>query len=127
MSSKFFKMSPSKGVTEQWFIDAKNFNPRKIFTKWGMLGVRALAEATPRDTGTTAGSWSYKIENAKGNWSLSFINSNVVDYVVVAIILQYGHLTKSGTFYQGTDYINPAIQPIFDGLQKDLDKELSDL
>ena len=32
----------------------------------------------------------------------------------VAIMLQYGHGTGTGGYIQGIDYINPAIQPIFD-------------
>lgn len=119
-----FELFPKKGATEEWFNTVKIFNPRELFDKWGRLGVIALATATPRDTGTTAGSWRYEIKNTKGNWSLSFVNDNVVDHVVIAIILQYGHLTRSGSFLKGTDYINPAIQPIFEGLQNDLEKEL---
>ena len=36
------------------------------------------------------------------------------DGVNVAVILQYGHGTGTGGYVQGRDYINPAIQPIFD-------------
>lgn len=124
MANVNFKLLPKKGSTEEWFDMVSKFNPKKLFNKWGKLGVDALSAATPRDTGTTAGSWRYEIKNAKGNWSLSFVNDNVVDHVVIAIILQYGHLTRSGFFLKGTDYINPAIQPIFEGLQNDLEKEL---
>lgn len=126
MARAKFEMYPKNGITEEFFMNAEKFNPRKILDKWGALGVNALIVATPRDTGKTAASWKYEIKNTQqGNWSLSFINDNVVDHVVIALILQYGHLTRSGSFVKGTNYINPAIQPIFDGLQYDLEKELS--
>ena len=77
-------------------------------------GVAALASATPVDSGLTASSWYYKIEKTKGTTSINFYNSNVQNGVPIAIILQYGHGTRNGGWVQGRDYINPAIQPIFD-------------
>ena len=82
--------------------------------KYGREGVAALASATPVDTGDTANSWYYKIENQKGSVKLSFYNSNIQNGVPIAVILQYGHGTRNGGWVQGRDYINPAIQPIFD-------------
>ena len=40
--------------------------------KYGRQGVAALAPATPVDTGKTAASLSYKIENNNGSVSISF-------------------------------------------------------
>ena len=56
--------------------------------KYGRQGVAALASATPVDTGKTASSWSYKIENNNVSISISFEKSNVQDVVSIAIILQ---------------------------------------
>ena len=93
--------------------------------KYGRQGVAALASATPVDTGKTASSWSYKIENNNGLISISFENSNVQDGVPIAIILQYGHGTRNGGWVEGRDYINPAIQPIFDQIVNDAWKEVT--
>ena len=82
--------------------------------KFGKEGVAALASATPVDSGETASSWYYEIENRKGSVTISFHNSNIQNGVPIAIILQYGHGTRNGGWVQGRDYINPAIQPIFD-------------
>ena len=82
--------------------------------RYGREGVSALSAATPVDTGLTAKSWSYKIENKNGTAKISFLNSNIQNGVPIAIILQYGHGTRNGGWVQGRDYINPAIQPIFD-------------
>ncbi len=82
--------------------------------KYGREGVAALASATPVDTGLTASSWSYEITNKNGIITISFLNSNVQNGVPIAIIIQYGHGTGTGGWVQGRDYINPAIQPIFD-------------
>lgn len=82
--------------------------------KYGREGVAALSSVTPADTGLTAKSWYYKIENKKGSATIAFYNSNVQNGVPIAIILQYGHSTRNGGWVQGRDYINPAIQPIFD-------------
>ena len=54
-----------------------------------------------------------------------FKNSNVVNHVNIAIILQYGHGTRNGGYVQGVDYINPALKPVFDRLAKDAWKEVT--
>ena len=82
--------------------------------KYGREGVAALSSATPIDSGKTANSWNYEITNKNGSVTISFNNSNIQNGVPIAIILQYGHGTKNGGWVQGRDYINPAIQPIFD-------------
>ena len=81
----------------------------------GVQGVNALAEATPMNTGVTASSWDDKLIEEDGKTRLVFVNNNVVDgWFNVALMLQYGHYTRDGCYVTGQDYINPAIQPIFD-------------
>lgn len=92
--------------------------------KYGEEGVRALQEATPIDTGKTALSWGYEIVRANDTVSINFTNSNINNGVNIAIILQYGHGTGTGGWVEGRDYINPAIQPIFDKIAKDAWKEV---
>ena len=82
--------------------------------KYGREGVAALSSATPIDSGKTANSWSYEITNQDGSVTITFNNSNIQNGVPIAIILQYGHGTRNGGWVQGRDYINPAIQPVFD-------------
>lgn len=95
--------------------------------KYGREGVAALASATPIDSGQTANSWYYEIENRNGSATISFHNSNIQNGVPIAIILQYGHGTGTGGWVQGRDYINPAIQPIFDKIVKEAWKEVTKL
>ena len=95
--------------------------------KYGKEGVAALASATPVDTGLTANSWSYEIKHGNGTVSISFKNSNIQNGVPIAIILQYGHGTRNGGWVQGRDYINPAIQPIFDRIATDAWREVTKL
>lgn len=97
------------------------------FTKYGQEGVSALASATPVDTGVTADSWSYEIAYTKSGVKISFKNSNIQNGVPIAIILQYGHGTRNGGWVQGRDYINPAIQPIFDKITSDAWREVTKL
>ena len=95
--------------------------------RFGKAGVSALASATPVETGLTANSWYYKIERDNGSATISFHNSNIQNGVPIAIILQYGHGTRNGGWVQGRDYINPAIQPIFDQIANDAWKEVTEL
>lgn len=93
--------------------------------KYGREGVAALASATPVDSGKTASSWYYEIENSNGTARISFYNSNINEGVPIAIILQYGHATGSGGWVEGRDYINPAIQPIFDEIANNAWREVT--
>lgn len=93
--------------------------------RYGEQGVMALKSATPINTGLTASSWDYIIERKKNSITISFINSNIQNGVPIAIILQYGHATRNGGFVQGRDYINPAIQPVFDKLAEHAWEEVS--
>ncbi|NBK18197.1 HK97 gp10 family phage protein [Anaerotruncus sp. 1XD42-93] len=95
--------------------------------KYGREGVAALASATPVDSGLTAASWSYEITNRNGSATISFKNSNIQNGVPIAIILQYGHGTRNGGWVQGRDYINPAIQPIFDRIANEAWREVTKL
>lgn len=95
--------------------------------KFGRAGVSALASATPVDSGLTANSWYYEITNKNGVATISFHNSNIQNGIPIAIILQYGHGTRNGGWVQGRDYINPAIQPIFDQMANDAWREVTRL
>lgn len=95
------------------------------FDKYGREGVDALKSATPIDTGKTASSWYYDISHKNGSVIISFKNSNVVDGVPIAIIIQYGHGTRNGGYVQGRDYINPVIRPIFDRMAQNAWEEVT--
>lgn len=95
--------------------------------RFGREGVEALSHATPIDSGETSKSWYYKIERKNGNVSILFNNSNINEGVQIAIILQYGHGTNHGGWVEGRDYINPAIQPIFDKIAEEAWKEVTKL
>lgn len=90
----------------------------EILKSYGDEGVRALSTATPVDSGKTAASWYSKVEVNPTCAKLIFCNSNVNKGVNIAVILQYGHGTGTGGWVEGRDYINPAIQPIFDKIVK---------
>lgn len=97
----------------------------KDLDKYGKKGVAALSKATPVATGKTANSWYYEITKENGAVRISFCNSNIQNGVPIAIILQYGHGTRNGGWVEGRDYINPAIQPLFDEMANDAWKEVT--
>ena len=100
------------------------FSYKTILAKYGIKGVKALSDATPVDSGITAESWKYEIEENGDNVSIVWSNENLNDGVNIAILLQYGHGTRNGGYVVGRDYINPALQPIFDEMASAVWKEL---
>lgn len=113
--------------TTRFLEKAKRFDVNTILTRYAKAGVSALSSATPIDSGATASSWGYTIENSGGSSKITFINSNVNKGVNIAIILQYGHGTGTGGWVEGRDYINPAIQPIFDEIANSAWREVTSL
>ena len=96
----------------------------QILEKYGQLGVDALSNATPVDSGLTKSSWKYVVNTSNG-YKITWKNTNIVDGVPIAILIQYGHGTSNGHFVEGVDYINPAIKPIFDKLADELWREVT--
>ena len=122
-----FRQKGDFSKTTKFLTKLKQNVDISTFEKYGKKGVAALASATPVDSGFTANSWYYKIEKTNDSISLLFCNSNIQNGVPIAVILQYGHGTRNGGWVQGRDYINPAIQPLFDQLANDAWKEVTKL
>jgi len=95
--------------------------------KYGRMGVEALSAATPKDTGLAADSWRYEIVRENGQTSLVWCNDDIENGYNVAILVQYGHATKSGTWVEGIDYINPALEPIFNQIANEIKREVDRL
>ena len=94
--------------------------------KYGQMGVKALRDATPRNTGKTANSWDYVIEQNKDSVTITWTNSNENRSIPIALLIQYGHATRNGGWISGIDYINPALKPIFEQIATSAWKEVSE-
>lgn len=109
--------------TEKFMRNAREKKLMAILNRYGEEGVAALMVTTPLDTGRTASSWRYEIRVENNCIRLIFHNDNIQNGVPIAIILQYGHGTGTGGWVEGRDYINPAIQPVFDKIANSAWKE----
>lgn len=97
----------------------------RALEKYGREGVRELEKATPKDSGRTADSWSFTVERTDESAVIYWKNSNINKGVNIALILQYGHGTGTGGYVRGIDYINPALEPVFDKLADDAWREVT--
>ena len=88
-------------------------------------GTDALRQYTPHDTGFTAESWYCEIEETADSLTISWKNSHINKGVPIAIILQFGHGTGTGGYVEGRDYINPALQPVFEDIAEAIRKEVT--
>lgn len=113
--------------TEKFLKTCKDTNElRQIMERYGREGVAALSANTPIDTGETASSWYFEIIQEADAISLVFNNSNTTKTgIPIAILLQYGHGNGRGGYVSGRDFINPAIQPIFDRLADEAWREVT--
>lgn len=101
----------------------------------GRLTVSRLKHATPKDTGLTADSWGYEIEQTELGNTITFYNKNVVrsdengalknqNGVNIALMLEFGHVTPSGTWVSGRNYIEPTIREVYLNIVNNTWKEL---
>ena len=120
-----FKNKGEFKQTYDFLNKAKNFKINDILSKYGNEGVSLLSKATPIDSGLTANSWTYEIQNKGNRTTLSWCNTNIQNGVNIAIILQYGHGTGTGGWVSGRDYINPTIRPLFDKMADQIWKEIT--
>lgn len=109
---------------EKYFKKLMDSDELQFLMKYGQKGVAALSLATPVDTGKTAASWTFDIVKEDGLIKLTFNNANIQNGINIAIILDIGHGTGNGGYVVGRNYIEPAIQPIFDEMAKNAWKEV---
>ena len=115
------KVKGELGATKKFLNKVINFHNIHIFNKYGQQGVDALASATPKNTGKTAASWRYEVQETASGITMFWTNDNRTSQGdLIAVLIQYGHGTGTGGYVQGRDYINPAVQPIFDKIADDL-------
>ena len=110
--------------TQRFLKYMSKMDIRSTLNKYGEKGVKALNQATPSETGRTAASWSYTVEAKGGSYTIAWTNNVMAGDVPLVILLQYGHGTGTGGYVAGRDFINPAIQPIFDQIASDVWKEV---
>lgn len=110
---------------DRFLKNSKRIKFQEVLDSYGREGVKALSSATPKRYGTTAASWGYTLNIKKNSILLEFTNSHINKGIPIAIIIQYGHATRNGGWVQGRDYINPAIQPIFDKIASDIWREVT--
>lgn len=96
----------------------KTINFTLILQDAGKKGVEALRRMTPKDTGLTADSWSYEITTAPDSITLTWKNSSTNKSIPIALLLQFGHGIRKNGYYEGVDYINPALRPVFEEIEK---------
>lgn len=119
-----FQVSGSWSKTESWLRKMTQLDVSSLLRKYGEIGVNALSNATPVDSSLTAESWYYETSMSGGNIEIVWKNSNSNDGQNIAILIQYGHGTGTGGYVSGRDYINPAIQPIFDKIVEEVWREV---
>ena len=107
------------------FLKKANDNVLPILHEYAQKGVIALRDATPKYTSLAATSWDYVIDGVEGDYTITFCNYDIEGGYNVAILIQYGHGTGTGGYVAGRDFINPALQPIFDNLADDIWKEIN--
>lgn len=111
-------------ATKRWMDKMEAGSVADVLRSCGEKGIEALSAATPVRTGKTAASWGFEAKISSKGVTLTWTNSNVVNGVPIAIILQYGHGTGTGGYVHGRDYINPAMRPVFDEIESRISRML---
>ena len=110
---------------EGFFKRTKNKNLRRYLEYYGAKGVELLASATPKDTGVTAASWSYEIQEENGSISIYWKNSSMIGNTPIVILIRYGHATRNGGYVTGNDFITPVLEKVFKEMADAIWKEVT--
>lgn len=103
-------------------------NPNSIYSDLERLaqqGVIALQAATPVDSSLTAYAWGYEISINSGDVKIGWTNTNKAGDTHVVILLQYGHGTGTGGYVAGRDFINTALEPVFNEISDSVWKKVT--
>lgn len=122
------ELSTTGSFKNIWNFLRKNEQQTKqddIVQKYAQKGVDILREETPKRTGLTANSWYYEIEKNANGYIVYWLNSNKNRDENIALLIQYGHGTGWGTYVQGKDYINPAMQKVFEEMATEIWEEVT--
>ncbi len=119
------KVKGNWNKTERLFDRILHKGWRGMLSKYGDKGVKALSEATPKDTGKTAASWGYEIIKTKSGLSIVYTNSSNTSAAPVVILLQYGHGTRNGGYVRGIDIVNSTLRPVFEEMAEEAWKEIT--
>lgn len=111
--------------TERFFNRVLRMSYLNILEKYGQMGVEALRNATPVDSGKTAESWDFGIDKGDGMVTLYWTNSNENNGVNIAVLLIYGHGLQNGAYVEGVDFVSPAMRPIFEQIANESWKEVT--
>lgn len=119
------------GKAKRWLNKVRHVDFDAVLHKYGEIGVRELRLNTPKRSGLTADSWTYKIEkdlNSSGDGIVRIIYSNgnlAKNWFSVALGLQKGHATGTGGWVEGRNYIDPALDPVFESIASNVWKEVT--
>lgn len=116
----YFTQKGDFSKTDKYFKSLLDKDYLKILDKFGQMGVEALRAATPVDTGLAASSWNYSIESDNGSTSLIWSNDDIEGGINVVILVDRGHVSKSGSWVPGQHFINEAISPIIAQLAREV-------
>lgn len=119
------KVRGSFDKVEKWLARMMADEQYRVLEKYAQRGVDALMSVTPKDTGNTAASWTYKITQTRDSVSIAFLNYNKTKTgIPIVVLLEYGHTTGTGGYVKGKRFIKPTIQPIMDEIAEGVWQEV---
>ena len=113
--------------TNKYFTKTIKILKLKDIDKVAKRCIDRLKDATPKRTGLTANSWKYKIIRRKDSVDIRFYNTNNQNGVNVVLLLEYGHMTRGGTWVYGERFIDPAIKKSYNEILDSTWKEMTEL
>lgn len=125
MSSIQVSTKGSLSKTEHYLRRLNTLNFTDIFNKYGALGVTALANATPIESGLSSLSWYYEIEKKGPYQRLRWHNSDVQEGIPIVVLIEYGHGTRNGGIVQAHPFIMEAISPVIQQAVDEIWKEVT--
>ncbi|MFU8785834.1 MAG: hypothetical protein ACNA7U_01195 [Candidatus Izemoplasmataceae bacterium] len=113
--------------TDNFFKKSVNITKTRDIAALAEKCIEELKAATPKDSGITANSWDYQIVKTKNRSILYITNSNVQNGTNIVMLLEFGHVTATGGWVEGKNFIGPITRDEYNKVLSNTWKELRKL
>jgi hypothetical protein len=122
-----FKQHGKWDKTTDYLNQCSLITDKKFLDKVAKDGLKELIAATPKKTGILANDWGYELIKRGKGYGILYTNSNVVNSVNIAILVDKGHMSKNGTWVAGQHFLDEAVKKVYEKVMNETWEELRKL
>ncbi|MCF0232925.1 MAG: hypothetical protein HUJ63_11885 [Enterococcus sp.] len=108
-------------TTKDWLIKMEMYEPSISLDKIGLIGMEALAKATPIDSGLASESWNYFVLDNGVEWH----NYDLEGGCNVIVLIECGHGLSGGGYVPPRPFVDETLSEALGDVIESLWKEVN--